>query len=121
MHEIQAIAQLPSVAAIYAMYGGDTRRYVAYVGKGDVLRRRINQHLLLRNSSVSTGTTATALIPDHVREVVWWEHARFVESVVLQAAELVAFDVLEPALRSRGGIGAHAAALALKTKPLEEK
>jgi hypothetical protein len=39
-----------------------------------------------------------------VTEVCWWEHPDFGERDVLEAAELVAFHVLEPALRSRGGI-----------------
>jgi hypothetical protein len=46
-----------------------------------------------------------------VRQVDWWEDAGFSDDVRLQAAELVAFDVLEPALRSRGGIGEAARAL----------
>jgi hypothetical protein len=81
------------------MYGGDERRYV---GSGDDLRRRVTQHLVLRSSSVTTGTGAVGLHPDHVRTVEWWEHPDFSEHVVLEAAELVAFDVLEPALQSRG-------------------
>ena len=90
------------------MYGGDERRYVAYVGIGDDLRRRVRQHLVDRNSSVTTGTGAVGLNADHVRSVEWWENAAFSDRVDLAAAELVAFDVLEPALRSRGGIPAAA-------------
>jgi hypothetical protein len=86
------------------MYGGDERRYVAYVGIADELRRRVTQHLISRNSSVTTGTTAVGLNPDHVRGVEWWEHPAFTNRVDLAAAELIAFDVLEPALRSRGAI-----------------
>ena len=37
-------------------------------------------------------------------EVRWWEHPDFAERPILEAAELVAFDVLDPALRSRGRI-----------------
>ena len=48
--------------------------------------------------------SAVSLNPDLVTEVQWWEHPDFETKVVLEAAELVAFDVLEPALRSRGGI-----------------
>jgi hypothetical protein len=54
---------------------------------------------------------AVGLRADHVRQVDWWEDAGFSDDVRLQAAELVAFDVLEPALRSRGGIGEAARAL----------
>jgi hypothetical protein len=74
------------------------------VGIGDDLRRRVAQQLVLRNSSVTTGTGAVGLHPDHVRGVEWWEHPAFSSRMELAAAELVAFDVLERALRSRGGI-----------------
>lgn len=56
------------------------------------------------DSSVTTGVSAVSLNPDKVTEVRWWEHPAFEKQEVLEAAELVAFDVLEPALRSRGGI-----------------
>ena len=102
---MSAIARLPSAPAIYAMYGGEGRsRYVAYVGIGDNLRRRVTQHLINRDSSVATGTGAVGLHADYVRAVEWWEHEAFSNRIELAAAELVAFDVLEPALRSRGGI-----------------
>jgi len=62
------------------------------------------QHLVKRDSSIATGTSAVALNPDYVTEVRWWEHPDFSKRHVLEAAELVAFDVLDPALRSRGAI-----------------
>jgi hypothetical protein len=105
---VSAITEIPRAPAIYAMYGGDGRRYVAYVGIGDDLRRRVTQHLVDRNSSVTTGTGAVGLHPDHVRSVEWWEHTSFSDRIELAAAELVAFEVLDPALRSRGGIPAEA-------------
>jgi hypothetical protein len=101
---VAAIGELPSVPAIYAMYGGGDRRHVAYVGIGDDLRRRVTQHLVNRNSSATTDTGAVRLHPDHISAVAWWEHPNFEDRVKLEAAELVAFDVLEPTMRSRGGI-----------------
>jgi len=99
------LSELPNRPAVYAMYGGQGRRlYVAYVGIADVLKRRVMQHLISRDSSVATATTAAGLNPDHVTEVRWWEHPDFSERHVLQAAELVAFDVLDPVLRSRGAM-----------------
>jgi hypothetical protein len=53
-----------------------------------------------------------SLNPQHITEVRWWSHARFQERDSLEAAELVAFDVFEPALRSRGNIGDRAYAIA---------
>ena len=64
----------------------------------------MEQHLVRRDSSVTTGVSAVSLNPDFVTEVQWWEHPDFAKQDVLEAAKLVAFDVLDPALRSRGGI-----------------
>jgi hypothetical protein len=48
-----------------------------------------------------------------VTEVRWWEHERFAAASAARsaAAEMVAFEVLEPALRSRGAVSAQAWAL----------
>lgn len=99
-----AIGELPTVPAIYAMYGGQDRRYVAYVGIGDNLRRRVTQHLVNRNSSATTDTGAVRLHPEQISAVMWWEHPSFADRVGLEAAELVAFDMLQPTMRSRGGL-----------------
>lgn len=99
------LSKLPNVPAVCAMYGGRGRGlHVAYVGIADVLRRRVMQHLVSRDSSVATGTSAAGLNPDHITEVWWCEHPDFAQRHVLEAAELVAFDVLQPVLRSRGAI-----------------
>lgn len=105
MKTLTSISELPNVSAVYALYGGQGRGlYVAYVGVADALKRRIIQHLVSRDSSVATGTSAVGLNPDYVTEVRWWEHPEFAERHILEAAELVAYDVLDPALRSRGNI-----------------
>jgi hypothetical protein len=103
MNVLHAISDLPQTPAVYAMYGGKGRgRYVAYVGIAQKLRDRILQHLVRRDSSVTTGTSAVQLNPDYVTAVTWWEHFEFGQRPVLEAAEMIAFDVLDPALRSRG-------------------
>jgi len=102
--KISSTSELPNTPAIYAMYGGLETRYVAYVGMADKLKRRIEQHLVKRDSSVVTGTSAAGLNPDFVTELRWWEHPLFNDRDVLVAAELIAFDVLEPTLRSRGRV-----------------
>ena len=100
---VNAVSELPQIPAVYAMYGGRGRgRYVAYVGIAKSLRPRVIQHLVRRDSSVTTGTSAVQLNPDYVTELDWWEHPGFDQRHVLEAAEMVAFDVLDPALRSRG-------------------
>lgn len=97
------IGDLPQKPAVYALYGGKGRSlHVAYVGIAGRLRGRIIQHLVYRDSSVATGTSAAGLNPDHVTQLRWWEHKRFRKREVLEAAELVATEVLNPALRSRG-------------------
>ena len=103
MRVLHSVSDLPQVPSVYAMYGGKGRgRYVAYVGIGKNLKNRVVQHLVRRDSSVTTGTSAVQLNPDYVTAVEWWEHPDFAQRHVLEAAEMVAFDVLDPALRSRG-------------------
>lgn len=105
MIEVQRIALLPNDPAVYAMYGGQgRRRYVAYVGVADNLRRRVEQHLERRESSVTTGFPAVGLSPERVTELHWWTDRMFRKRPELEAAELIAFDILDPALRSRGKI-----------------
>src|SRR5215469_8911275 len=73
------IAQLPNVPAVYALYGGQSRAlHVAYVGLATKLKSRIMQHLVTRDSSVTTGIHAVSLNPDFVTRVEWWEYFDFV-------------------------------------------
>jgi hypothetical protein len=96
-------ADIPKGPAIYAMYGGEQpRAWVAYVGDAGNLRQRLGQHFINRDSSVVTRTSAAGLNIDHVRYVEWWEDEAFADEDSRRAAELVAFDVLNPVLRSRG-------------------
>lgn len=100
---LYSVSELPTIPAVYAMFGGKGRgRYVAYVGIADKLKPRVAQHLIRRDSSVATGTSTVCLNPEYVTELWWWEHSDFGKRHVLEAAEMVAFDVLDPALRSRG-------------------
>jgi hypothetical protein len=109
MRTVASTSELPNAPAVYAMYGGrGSSLYVAYVGMGGKLKLRLEQHLRWRDSSIVTGVSAVSLNPELVTEVRWWEHPEFTDKITLLAAELVAFDVLEPALRSRGGITAAA-------------
>ena len=60
----------------------------------DNLGRKVKQHLVNRDSSVTTGTSAAGLNPDHTRAVQWWADGGFSDRTTLTAAELVAFDAL---------------------------
>jgi hypothetical protein len=103
--EIERISLLPKIPAVYALYGGRGQGlYVAYVGVADRLRSRIEQHLVMHISSVTRGDVATGLNPEQVTELRWWTDHSFGEPHMLKAVELVAFDVLNPALRSRGAV-----------------
>lgn len=104
MRDFSALYDLPNEPAVYAFYsGGKGQKYVAYVGIAGKLKRRITQHLIRRDSSVTTGTSAVCLLPDYIESLSWWQHSKFNETVNLKAAEIVAFVVFNPALRSRAG------------------
>ena len=76
--KIDSFSDLPNLPAVYVMYGGRGRgSHVAYVGITKVLRNRIIEHLVKRDRSVATGTTAVVLNPDYVTAVKWWEHPAF--------------------------------------------
>lgn len=65
MKTITSISQLPAVPAVCAMFCGHGQGlYVAYVGIAGALRQRINQHLIIRDSGVATGTAAVGLRAD---------------------------------------------------------
>ena len=103
MKIVQSISDLPAKPAVYALYGGTRKKpYVAYVGVTGNLKNRINQHLIRRDSNITSGTSAVTLNPNFVTEVRWWRANKFHKKVVREAAEVVALQVLEPTLRSRG-------------------
>jgi hypothetical protein len=105
MKEVDRISLLPDVPAVYALYGGQGRSgHVAYVGIADRLRPRIEQHLVQHSRSVTTGSSAAGLNAEHITELCWWADSSFKKSPALQAAELIAFEVLDPVLRSRGRV-----------------
>jgi hypothetical protein len=110
------LRKLGDEPALYCLYGGRRPAHAAYVGIADRLRTRIVQHLVRRDSSVTTGVATVALNPELVTEIKWWRHARFSERLALQAAELIAFEVLNPVLRSRGSITREAETLSRQPK-----
>lgn len=119
--KITSVSDLPNTPAVYAMYGSQGRGlYVVYVGNAGRLRNRVVLHLIRRNSSVVTGTSAVVLNPDYVTELKWWEHPNFSERHAREAAELVAFEMLDPALRSRGTISEQAKQLSEDRSFLEK-
>lgn len=103
MKIIYSIRDLPNEPAIYALYSGHaTGEYVVYVGVAKKLRQRVEQHLIKHDSSVTTGQSAVKLETQFLSKLKWWEEPGFSIRARLEAAELVASDLLKPALVSRG-------------------
>ena len=96
------IYTIPRVPGIYAFHVGGSRvKSIAYVGSTGNLRNRVSQHLEYRDSSVTTGASAAVLNPDYIDSCTWWTHPNFADRLGRESAELIAFDVLNPTLRSR--------------------
>lgn len=103
MHRIPRITDLPNIPAVYILFGGKKgNKFVAYVGIADKLRQRISQHIIRRDSSITTAASIVSLNPDYITEIQWWTHNDFYERSFLEAAEVVAFEMFNPVLRSRG-------------------
>jgi len=103
MHRTPRLTDLPTNPAIYTLHGGKKgTKFVAYVGIGDNLRNRIIQHMVRRDSSITTGTGIITLNPDYITEIHWWNHPRFEKREVLEATEVIGFEVFDPLLRGRG-------------------
>ena len=92
-----SLSSIPKEAGIYAMYYRS--RSVAYVGLSKNLRNRIRDHMTYHNRD-----SATVLNPDKVGHICWWLNPRFSDKAYREAAEVVAFKVLNPSLRSRGNV-----------------
>ena len=95
-----SLSEIPKKPGLYILR--DRNGEVAYVGISKDVRSRIDQHLYRRDSSISTGVSTTMLNPDFVTKVEWWIRDVFSDKVSREAAELIAFDIFEPSLRSRG-------------------
>ena len=97
------IKHLPQFSGIYAFKGpNDNQGAYSYVGLSNKLRDRVSQHLLRRDSSVASGASAISLNPDKIAECHWWIHETFGSRENLEAAELIAFEIFNPTLVSRG-------------------
>jgi len=95
-----SLRNIPASPGIYLLR--DRNGGVAYVGISNNIRSRIDQHLYKRDSSISTGVSTTSLNPDFVTKVEWWLDESFGRKEIREAAEMGAFEVFNPSLRSRG-------------------
>jgi hypothetical protein len=97
-----SIADVPSTPGVYVMYAGSGRALEAiYVGIASNLKSHLGQHLIRRDSRITTGAGAVSLNPDKICEVHWWKHKRFKSMDYRGAAEVIASQVLNPVLRNR--------------------
>jgi len=108
--------RVPYSQGIYAMFESKLDKNAVYIGISTNLRNRIRQHMIRRDSSVTTKTSAVRLNPDYIEVIKWWVNDKFEDKVVLEAAELVAFDVFNPVLRSKGSVSLEAKKLYKKEK-----
>lgn len=101
MKEVSNINNLPSVPAVYLMYEG---KDVIYAGVSKSLKARILQHLIRRDSSITTGASAVSINPDYLDKIVWYQYDSFEDKITREAAEIIAFDVFKPVIKSRGKV-----------------
>lgn len=101
MKVANSIRDLPNEPAIYTLRSGKRERSsILYVGETDNLRRRIGQHLVNRDSSVTMEGSPVKIDPSHVKIVEWWTQPDFKDSIVRGAAEQIAFKIFDPRVRS---------------------
>ena len=99
---LKSVSELPNEPAVYAMYGGRGKdKDVAYVGIAGKLKQRIQQHLVRRDSSVTTGVSAVSLNPEHVTKVSWWEHQSFSDERIETAPKYGAPTEKEMSVRAK--------------------
>jgi hypothetical protein len=107
MRDFSSIHELPKSPAVYALCAGDrVNDFVVYVGISSNLRSRIYQHLIMRDSSAVVESAPVQINVDSISSLKWWQHDDFQSRNRLEGAEIVAFEVLEPTMRSRGGVSA---------------
>jgi hypothetical protein len=109
--DTRELGKLPDgLAGVYCF---DTeRKSICYVGQSKETRDRIRQHLERMDSSVTTDAATVSLSAELISGVRVWTSPEFETAVNRRAAEQVAFQVLNPTLRSLGGIGGEAKQLA---------
>ena len=100
-----AIADVPDKPAVYALCSGRGEHLsVAYVGETAELKTRLRQHLVTRNSSITSSERAVSVNPDAITFVYWWEDKAFKKDTAREAAELIATEQLHPIMRSNNRV-----------------
>lgn len=99
MVEVLKINELCNVPAIYLM---QDKKDVVYIGESGELKKRINQHLIRKDSSITTGASAVCLKTEYLKNIKWFESDVFNDETQRKAAEIIAFNYFNPVIRSRG-------------------
>jgi hypothetical protein len=60
----------------------------------------------MRDSSAVVESAPVQINVDSISSLKWWQHDDFQSRDRLEGAEIVAFEVLKPTMRSRGGVSA---------------
>ena len=97
--EVKHLPQLPGINGFKRP--NNIQDNYSYIGLSNKLRESVSQHLLKRDSNVTTGASAISLNPDKIAECHWWIHESFGTREYLEAAELIAFERFNLTLVSR--------------------
>ena len=93
----------PHKPGVYALYGAHrTSSYIAYVGMGANISKRIYSHLVRGDSNV-TVTGAVTIDPEVIASASWWLDDEFTDRTSREAVELIADTLLRPNMRTRRG------------------
>ena len=103
MYHSSILSPIPNEPGIYALYDGINGNKCVYVGKSGKLKTRVRDHLVLQISTVASGTAGASLNIENLTKLRWWTHSNFFDEAFLDAFETIAFSILNPQLRSRGG------------------
>ena len=94
MYDTRSFSKVPEKPGIYALYDGFLGNKCVYVGKSGNIKNRIRDHLILRISTVTAGFTATSINVENLTRVRWWTDEKFGDGDYLDAAETLAFQIL---------------------------
>ena len=103
MYHSSNFKSVPNEPGIYALYDGINGNTCVYVGKSGKLKTRIRDHLILKISTVTSGTSGASINVENLSKLRWWTNSNFSNKSYLDAFETLAFTYLDPQLRSRGG------------------
>lgn len=103
LYHMSILKPVPKEPGIYALFDGIKGNKCVYVGKSGQLKTRVRDHLVLQISTVTSGTAGASMNVENLTKLKWWTRDEFSNEAFLDAFETLAFEYLDPQLRSRGG------------------